>query len=60
MSEGEACAARGHLLRLWFDRLTMSGKERRLLGERFMGDIACANAVSDGLLARWGEGGGAG
>jgi len=41
--------------RLWFDGLTMSGKERRLFGERFMGDIAAANGISDELLGRWGE-----
>ena len=47
--------SRGHLPRSWFDRLTMSGKKRRLFGERFMGDLARANAVSDELLGRYGE-----
>ena len=40
--------------RSWFDRLTMSGKERRFFGERFMRDIVRANAVSDELLKRHG------
>ena len=33
----------------------MSGNERRLFGERSMGDIAMANAVPDELLGRWGD-----
>ena len=47
-------ATGGHLPRSWFDRLTMSGKERRFFGERFMRDIVRANAVSDELLKRHG------
>ncbi len=31
----------------------MSGRERRLFGERFMGDIARANAVPDDVLERY-------